>query len=339
MHPFVHRITFLAGCLLILVGAVFIFKGSTQVASSIGSGISIVGLLISFIQMYFPTPIFTVNNAVMRAQPPGYITNNRSNFASFPSQQLTLTTGDFAFFLACFTSIPVIAFIKIFSYNNSPLFPLLTITFSAIVGIGMNLLLYVIIPENIQHGCLYQSIGSIVFMISFYAFVIYATIHKSHQALTLDFLCACIFSLFIPFVMILLSKVENWKGDTRISVDTGLSIAFLALLVFAELLFLALVLEPHFFMTFNADGSFNERSYNLFAPGADLIFLTATLSLLFGSIRICTETKEIQGSICGAVAVMFGIGLLLFQTTPLSITISAINILIGLVMFLVARSR
>jgi hypothetical protein len=74
MRPLVHRLLFLAGCLLILIGAVLLFKGSTQVVSTIGSCVSIAGLLISYIQIFFPMPILSAkaplpNPNALRIQP------------------------------------------------------------------------------------------------------------------------------------------------------------------------------------------------------------------------------------------------------------------------------
>jgi hypothetical protein len=92
-------------------------------------------------------------------------------------------------------------------------------------------------------------------------------------------------------------------------------------------------------MTVNPNGTFIARSFSLFAPRADLVFLTATLFLTIAVVGICVSTKAVLGSICGAIALMFGVGLLLFQTTPMFVAVSVVNIIIGVIMVMVAHRR
>ena len=156
MRTFIYRLMFLVGCLLIAIGAVFLFKGPTQIAGYIGSGISVVGLLLSFIQIYFPMPLFSVRkptissfaqNATFSSYSQVPIVNNRH--VSTP--KLTITTGDTIFFLVCFSSIPIITIFEFLNYINTSAFYFILACLLGILGIGITLLFLNTHADNIKY--------------------------------------------------------------------------------------------------------------------------------------------------------------------------------------------
>ena len=356
MNSGVRRLLFLAGGLFIFIGAVFLFKGSTQVEIAVSNCISIAGLFLGLAQLLFRMPIFSPNGSSHNdnvQHPPQnapvspllriYTTTN-SRISAPPH---VLIKADQIFFLICLISIPIITFIKLLNFTDIPSLLLTIVALSALAGVGFSSLVFIITPPHIEKSSDTTSVplesvdlGAVVavgltafilfIIISVVFLILFLTVGPNQVTLT----CFLLAGIFCFFYSSFSSFIEKGHGKVLF-----VTLSLTTVLIFSDLLFVVLASNTHFFMTVNPKGTFIVSSFSLLAPRADLVFLTATIFLTLGVVGICASTKAILGSMCGGAALVFGVILLLSQTTPMFVAVAIINCLMGVIMFIFARRR
>ncbi len=343
MHPFIHRFLFIIGCVLILVGAVLLFRGSTQVASNTGSIISIAGLLISYIQVFFPTPIFAIKSIQSNTPVQSQTSSNQ-----LPSNAALSSSGRyFTFFLTVFIAIPVITFIKDFYFISRPEFIFLNIVLGALAGIGISILIFHIISLQLKIPTTINRRLVVVISLSLSMFALammscallgislQTMLHTiTNQSRNAD-IYLFLFAILLVCIFISVSLID-WES---MNIKPAIVFYSFCLYICAELVFLSLILYPQIFMNIDERGSFITQSYNLFSPNAILIFLTGIFALLFASAFVGLLTPSNISALFGGIAIMYGIGLFVFQITPVTITIGILNLLIGITMFFSTKER